>query len=647
MSLIIRSFVLHIFLTTISFSSNFYQADTTAIQKGYPVEIEGDTLFYIYTNLGAFSAKERAVEVNRTLKEILTNENLLIDSIKSFYDDRHIIIAIDNTIIMSITPKDASVLGRTIEETAYDYIQILKTQLIKVRTEYSGKSIIKNAIFSVLLLSLLIAIVIIIIKITPKLTQKIIDKNEATIKSIKVKGKIVVKASSIVSLIILIMKAIKLIIILLALYFIINEIFHTWPYTRKWQLQPIIGIIIQFIFFTIVLISAVKGINLLRKVAQIRLRAWKQQVKKPIGFKSIELIPAEKVVEIFIILSRVVHIILLVLVSYFYITLIFSFFSFSRGWSAVLLEYILSPLIAALNSVIKFLPNLFAIIVIALLFYYLIKIVRLVFSGIDQGTVTFSGFYKEWAMPTYKIIRFLIIVLAVIIIFPYLPGSDSPFFQGISVFLGILFSLGSSSAIANIVAGVVLTYMRPFKIGDRVKIADTTGDIIERTLLVTRVRTIKNVDITIPNSMVLGSHIINFSSSAQDKGLILHTTITIGYDVPWKKVHELLISAAVETENILKNPEPFVFQTSLDDNYVSYELNVFTNEPSRMGAIYSELHSKIQDRFNEAGVEILSPQYSAVRDGNQTTIPENYLPKEYKAPAFRFFGLNLSGKKED
>ena len=198
------------------------------------------------------------------------------------------------------------------------------------------------------------------------------------------------------------------------------------------------------------------------------------------------------------------------------------------------------------------------------------------------------------------------------------------------------------------VAGIVLTYMRPFRLGDRVKIAETMGDVVEKTLLVTRVRTIKNVDVSIPNAMVLGSHIINFSSSAKNKGLILHTTVTIGYDVPWKKVHELLLSAANESNNLLKEPSPFILQTSLDDSYVSYELNVYTNQPTLMAKIYSDLHQNIQDRFNEAGIEIMSPHYSAVRDGNATAIPEEYLPKGYSPKHFRILPLDkLFGRKEN
>ena len=165
---------------------------------------------------------------------------------------------------------------------------------------------------------------------------------------------------------------------------------------------------------------------------------------------------------------------------------------------------------------------------------------------------------------------------------------------------------------------------------------------LEKTLLATRIRTIKQEFITIPNGLVLGSHIINYSSSAASSGLILHSTVTIGYDVPWRQVHQLLIDAALATESIISEPTPFVFQTSLDDFYVSYQINAFTDKPHVMAVTYSQLHQNIQDRFNEAGVEIMSPHYSTLRDGNQTTIPANYLPANYEIPTF---GLRFKGFK--
>jgi small-conductance mechanosensitive channel len=212
--------------------------------------------------------------------------------------------------------------------------------------------------------------------------------------------------------------------------------------------------------------------------------------------------------------------------------------------------------------------------------------------------------------------------------FPYLPGSDSKAFQGVSIFLGILFSLGSTSAISNIVAGIVITYMRPFIIGDRVKIGETVGDVVEKNLLVTRLKTVKNEDITIPNATIINTHLWNYSKNASTIGIILHPTVTIGYNVPSEKVTELLLNAAKNTKNLTRDFKPFVLQKNLSDYYVEYELNVYTKQPKKMAHFYSELNKTILDEFNKAGIEILSPRYSAVRDGNASTIPEEPKPAE-------------------
>ncbi len=365
------------------------------------------------------------------------------------------------------------------------------------------------------------------------------------------------------------------------------------------------------------------------------LEGWRGTRIRSLRIQNFELLPAERITDFAIGIGKLVRFALILIVLYFYASLVLGFFPWTRGYAQVLVSYILSPLRFVGAAVVAYLPNLFFIVVIIVVALYLIKFIRLIFTEIERGTIGLPTFYPEWAEPTYKIVRFLVIALTLIIVFPYLPGAKSPAFQGISIFLGVLFSLGSTSAVANIVAGVILTYMRAFKIGDRVKIADTIGDVMEKTLLVTRVRTIKNVDITIANAMVLGTHIINYSSSGQGEGLILHTTVTIGYDAPWRTVHQLLIDAALSTEGILKKPEPFIFQTALDDFYVHYELNAYTDQPSRMAKIYSDLHANIQDKFNSAGVEIMSPHFSSVRDGNQIAIPDDYLPKGYSAPAFR------------
>ncbi len=286
-------------------------------------------------------------------------------------------------------------------------------------------------------------------------------------------------------------------------------------------------------------------------------------------------------------------------------------------------------------SFVDYLPSLINLVSILLVTYFSLKLINFLFQEIGKKTISISGFHPEWAKPTYQLVRVAIIALSLIIAFPYLPGSTTPAFQGVSIFLGVLVSLGSTSLVGNIVAGIVLIYTRAFRVGDRVQIANTIGDVIDKGLLVTRIQTIKNVEVTIPNSMVLASHIINYSLQAQDRGLILNTTVTIGYDTPWRLMHEALIKAALATPDILPEPRPFVLQTSLDDFYVSYEINAYTMQPQKMANIYSDLHQSIQDQCNEAGIEIMSPHYDALRDGNASTLPAGHLPKDYQVPSFK------------
>ena len=393
--------------------------------------------------------------------------------------------------------------------------------------------------------------------------------------------------------------------------------------------------IIYTVVATVSLLFLIILINQMLPRILVRLESWKGRYIRTLRLQSIEVLHEDRIVAVIGTTIKTIRIVLYLLLINFYIPLVMSFFPWTRGYSSKYADYVINPLEKIGGAIIGYLPNIFIILVISFITHFVIKFTSFIFSEVESRSITIPGFYPEWAKPTFRIARFLIIVFALVAAFPYLPGSESPAFKGISVFVGVLISLGSSSAISNIVAGIMLTYTRAYRLGDRVKIADTVGDVIEISSLVTRIRTIKNVDITVPNSMVLGSHITNFSSSAQEYGLILHTTVTIGYDAPWRTVHELLISAARATSNILEHPEPFVLQTSLDDFYVSYQINAFTDKPMVMANTYSELHQNIQEKFNEGGVEIMSPHYSSLRDGNMTTIPESYLPETYRQPSFR------------
>lgn len=359
-------------------------------------------------------------------------------------------------------------------------------------------------------------------------------------------------------------------------------------------------------------------------IADRTLLRWHGTRIRSIRLQRLELLSAARATAALRALVRGARVAAIVILLVYYIPLLFSFFPWTEGFAATLFEYVLAPVRRVGGAVVGYFPNVFYIAVIAMVTYYLVRFIRIFFDGLARDAVSLPGFYPDWAIPTFKIVRFLVFVFALILILPYLPGSGSDAFKGVSVFFALLLSLGSAGAISNAMAGVVITYMRAFKLGDRVKIADTEGDVIERTLLVTRVRTPKHVEITIPNAMVLASHIVNYSAAAQEGGVIVHTGVTIGYDTPWRRVHEVLLAAAAQTEGLLKDPAPFVLQTALSDFYVAYQINAYTTEPNRMSRIYSELHQHIQDEFQRAGVQITSPHYEG--DPARPKIPPPYPP---------------------
>jgi small-conductance mechanosensitive channel len=376
----------------------------------------------------------------------------------------------------------------------------------------------------------------------------------------------------------------------------------------------------------------IKLINKVFRKVGVYAHSKRERFFKGVTIRKLQVISRAQHLSLFLQSLRIIKVALILVIIYVWLSFLFSLFPITMSWTQTLLGWILTPARALWKAFVRFLPNLFTILVIYFIFHYLIRIVRYFVLELEDEKIRVSGFHRDWARPTFNILRFLLYAFMLVIIFPYLPGSHSPAFQGVSVFLGVLLSLGSSSAISNIVSGLVITYMRPFKIGDRVQIGDVIGDVIEKNMLVTRIRTIKNEDITIPNSSVLSSSTINYSSNtkATDTGLILHTTVTIGYDTPWQQISNALLAAADRTDLLLKDPKPFVLQTSLDDFYVSYQLNVYTRSPNEQANIYSQLHQNIQDCCAEAGVEIMSPHYRSQRDGNTTTIPEQYWKGEDK-----------------
>jgi small-conductance mechanosensitive channel len=491
--------------------------------SGAPVVLNGDTLFFIHSPLGPFTAAQRAQSTRERLLELARNPFSRLEPLTVVEAEGRSDVMMGDAILTSVTALDASIVGLSRQEVA------------QARAEAIGRALERTA-FTTNIRAVLLGL---------------LYTGLATA----------------------------------ALLIVLRLLNHVFP-----RLQRLVHV-------------------------------WRRRRVRSLRVQNLEVISAARIQRVLGGLVSLARLVLTLLVAYLYLLLVFSFFPWTQGVASRLVQYALDPVVAVVQAFIGYVPSLFSIVVIVITTHYVLKLVRLVFEGIGSGAITFAGFYPDWAETTYKIVRLVALALALILIWPHLPASDRPEFRGVAAFLGLLLSLGSASAVANVIGGVVMVYMRPFQIGDRVKIADTVGDIAEKTLLVTRVRTAKNVEVTIPNSMVLGSHIINYSATARGGGLVLHTTITLGYELPWRKVHEVLIAAARGTPGVLQEPGPFVLQTALNDHHVSYEINAYTDQPNSMAATYSLLHERIQDECAAAGIEILSPLYAATRDGSASTIP--------------------------
>ena len=358
---------------------------------------------------------------------------------------------------------------------------------------------------------------------------------------------------------------------------------------------------------------------------KVRIQRLKDTKLRPISIQDYELLDTQKQVNLLVFLASLLRYAVMLLQLILTVPLLFAIFPQTKDLAYKLFSYIWDPIKSIFLGIVEYIPNLFTIFVIWLAVKYLVRLVRYLASEIQSERLKIGGFYADWAMPTFHIVRFLLYAFMIAMIYPYLPGSKSGVFQGISVFVGLIVSLGSSTVIGNIIAGLVITYMRPFKLGDRIKLNDTTGNVIEKTPLVTRIRTPKNEVVTIPNSFIMSSHTVNFSQSARDYGLIIHSEVSIGYDIPWRKTHQLLIEAALNTPGVMDDPRPFVLETSLQDYYPVYQVNAYIKDANQLAQVYSDLHQNIQDRFNEEGIEIMSPHYIATRDGSETTIPKDDL----------------------
>ena len=511
------------------------------IKKAPVVPFDVDTLFYVYGNLGASTAEQRAEFIEKNIRKLEKEVTFEADSIKIIVDESNLLITYQDLIIMGVTEQQAKSLGYPKEEIAQEYRGIIIDAIKAQRSNNIWIVLLKQIGLGLFILAATFFVIKYLLKLFRWFIGYIRDKKDKTIK---------------------------------ILYFILD---------------------------------------------------------------------ADKQISLLTIILKIIRVILLLIILYVCLTTFFGIFPQTKGISDTLLGYIINPMKKVWYSFVDFLPDLFSIIVIIVIFRIVFKVLKTIAEKVEEVSITFKGVYRDWDIPTYNITKVILFVLMLIFIFSHLPFSDNRAFQGVSVFLGVLFSLGSTSIISNIVSGLVITYMRPFKVGDRIKMGEHLGNVVEKTPLVTRIKTPKNELITIPNGSIMTAQTVNYSESAKEYGLILYSTVTMGYDVPWPKVHELLIEAGLKTPNVLHDPKPFVLQLALDDFYCSYQINVYTREANQMSNIYSDLNKNIQDIFNREGLELLSPHYRAQRDGSEIVIPK----EQNKTGIFHTAPISVKVEKED
>ncbi|MFP3040507.1 mechanosensitive ion channel family protein [Treponema primitia] len=344
---------------------------------------------------------------------------------------------------------------------------------------------------------------------------------------------------------------------------------------------------------------------------QGKLTVYGNKHFKYLTIKKFHIMDTTQILNILFTILKIAKYIVTAFQLFLTIPIVFRLFAPTRNLADKLFGYVLNPLKTIGLGILGYIPNIFTITIIVIITRYVIQTLKFFTLRIEKEKLVIPGFYADWARPTFNILRILLYAFMVAIIYPYLPGAESNAFQGVSVFVGIIISLGSSSAIGNMVAGMVITYMRPFKIGDRIQLNDTVGFVVEKSAVVTRIITHKNEYVTFPNLMVLSSKIVNYhtSSTENEEGLILHADVTMGYAVPWRQVHEILLAAAKKTALTEEKPGPYVLQTALDDYYARYQINVYTKAVEKIPAIYSELYQNLQDGFTEAGISLTAPAY--------------------------------------
>jgi small-conductance mechanosensitive channel len=300
--------------------------------------------------------------------------------------------------------------------------------------------------------------------------------------------------------------------------------------------------------------------------------------------------------------------------AYLALTFVLMQFPYSEPWGEQLGAFLINLLTALTRGIVQALPGLFTVLVIFLLTRFVARLVGEFFEKVEEGKLPVAWLQPETARATRRMVVVLIWIFALTIAYPYIPGSDTDAFKGVSVFVGLMVSLGSAGLVNQVMSGLVVVYARALRTGDYVRVGEHEGLVTEVGVLSTKIVTPRREEITIPNAVLVGTTTVNYSQLAGEKGAVVSTAVTIGYDVSWRQVHALLLLAAERTAGVRKDPRPHVLQKALGDFFVEYHLLVHIDRPENRLRVLSELHAQIQDAFNEFGVQIMSPHFVSQPD---------------------------------
>lgn len=331
-------------------------------------------------------------------------------------------------------------------------------------------------------------------------------------------------------------------------------------------------------------------------------------------------------------LYALLMILLAVVAFYFWLSWVFSLFPWTRIWGTSLGDWSFRVLRQMALSIASAMPGLLIVLLIFLLTAAILRLLKFVLNQVEAGRLQLPGIHPETVGATRKLISVVVWLFALSAAYPFLPGANSLAFKGISVFFGLMLTLGSAGVMNHAMSGLVLIYSRALRKGDVIRVADNEGMVSEVGMLATKIITRENYVVTVPNAVVVSGKITNLSVQNPDGGVNLTVGVTIGYDTPWRQVHAMLELAAKRAQCIDPTQPPLVRQLSLMDWYIAYELQVRLLPGQSLAVARNELHSNIQDVFNEFNVQIMSPNFVMQPEGAVMVAKENWYPAPATAP---------------